>query len=417
VYPTAIIFAVPGSTKDKYMHKLREKFKNKKIQLITKHAPEQKVPYPTVDKYDSRVWDAAFLWGKKGDYVWNIAGVPIEYVKERKGTDISETAHEADRNAPRDFPYRKNYMPPFIEMFDSLRFIADNIPDKWFTPLIEEGKLYIGSVERKYPEDYNNVDGLTDIYVEKARIACRESGKLSPSAAWVFIKQKAKELRLSLPKDIIERRELVYSLSRGCNLYNTALAVYSLKRFAREKSKVLDPTAGWGDRLIACAATNMEEYISWDPNKDLCIPYRKMMSDMKKAGSKLKYKLISKPFEQAYYRFEESGDLVGYFDVVLWNPPFFDKELYQGDETSSIVFNTRDDWWNIWHQESLKHAIAGLKKGGVFLSYCDPPIMSELKRILPDLGLIFFGTIGFRQKTEKKFSVMRTLEVWKRHNL
>ena len=75
VFPWTIIVLVPIIFKGSSFYKLKAYASlSKNIYILDRHSNVIKCPYPCVNNYDSRSWDAAVEFGQSGDYIWNVAG-------------------------------------------------------------------------------------------------------------------------------------------------------------------------------------------------------------------------------------------------------------------------------------------------------------------------------------------------------
>ena len=98
-------------------------------------------------------------------------------------------------------------------------------------------------------------------------------------------------------------------------------------------TSVLDPCAGWGDRLIAAAASPaVERYVGFDPNRALRPGYARLMSlmghdvaqiDEARATFRNGFEVRVAPFEAGAKFLDDES-----FDLVMTSPPFFDYEAY-----------------------------------------------------------------------------------------
>ena len=105
------------------------------------------------------------------------------------------------------------------------------------------------------------------------------------------------------------------------------------------KAKILDISAGWGDRLLASCILD-SYYLACDPNSKLSIPYNKIIE---KYGHKNKQFVICSPFEDI-----DVTEVIkehGKFNCLFSSPPFFDLEIYSTESTqSSERYKTIDIW-------------------------------------------------------------------------
>lgn len=73
--PDADILLVPVDLEGKSYKKLHDHVSSyKKIKMLTKSICPKPTPYPTIQGYDSKAWDAAVIYGREGDYVFNVSG-------------------------------------------------------------------------------------------------------------------------------------------------------------------------------------------------------------------------------------------------------------------------------------------------------------------------------------------------------
>jgi len=96
---------------------------------------------------------------------------------------------------------------------------------------------------------------------------------------------------------------------------------------------VLDPCAGWGDRLIGAAACKgVKRYVCFDPNRSLRPGYAKLMNLFGHSVTQLddehmtfsnSFQCNAQPFEIGALELQTES-----FDLVFTSPPFFDYEMY-----------------------------------------------------------------------------------------
>lgn len=181
-----------------------------------------------------------------------------------------------------------------------------------------------------------------------ARMACDSLNSPSPIRNWY---QKKHRLTLenskyfeSSPKTALALRKYIASQFRP----TAALALYSMFKAKR----IYDPCGGWGDRLIAAMAANLE-YHCRDTNPLALAGYAAMehMYDHEKEVS----------FE---YEGAEVNSPEGSFDFIFTSPPYWKAEKYQGDKSSHVLFKKFDDWLSGFMMPMLKNAWQVLEVGG-----------------------------------------------------
>jgi hypothetical protein len=110
--------------------------------------------------------------------------------------------------------------------------------------------------------------------------------------------------------------ELWRRMNGAIVFFKPTTAMYVYKKYGA--TSVLDPTAGWGGRMLGAWASGIA-YTGFDTNKDLVSPYYQMM-----------YKLNT-PNLKIFFQSCLTADfgLIDY-DCVLTSPPYLNIELYPG---------------------------------------------------------------------------------------
>lgn len=136
-----------------------------------------------------------------------------------------------------------------------------------------------------------------------------------------------------------ELREALYRNVKECTQFKPSLAVSVFQKL--NATRVLDFSAGWGDRLVAAIAySNIVRYLAFDPNATLRDGHSSIIRTFVHDESKrANYTVVYEPFESATIHDSET------FDLVFTSPPFFDFETYTslpGQSASS--YPQRDEW-------------------------------------------------------------------------
>lgn len=126
------------------------------------------------------------------------------------------------------------------------------------------------------------------------------------------------------------------------------------------KGRVLDPCHGWGGRLVGALLEEVKEYIGVDPSPYASEGVAKLYDTFKQYQD-TKCKLIAKPYEKV-----ADDELGGLFDFALTSPPYFDVEQYDGEETSTKLYNNFRLWVDMFYEPLICNTISRLKDGGVF---------------------------------------------------
>ena len=96
---------------------------------------------------------------------------------------------------------------------------------------------------------------------------------------------------------------------------------------------VLDPCAGWGERMVTCIAEDID-YFGIDVNKALCDGYAKIV---KQYGDSSRHKFVVG--DSAIVEIE------GIFDAVITCPPYGDIEIYTEYGAENLSRDDFAQWW------------------------------------------------------------------------
>jgi hypothetical protein len=254
------------------------------------------------------------------------------------------------------------------------------------------------------PGDYE-ADKLVDCFTGLQRMKCKREGRdLSPFAAWnnkdymKFVIERYIDDKENLTS--FNLRESFYKLNSvlpdkyknmECNFFKATLAVsvyhYFLKNSAH--TRVLDISAGWGDRLLGALSKNLESYLAYDPNVSLQPGYKEMIDEFVTDDTeKEKYQVVAAPFETA-----ETNLRGKTFDLVFTSPPYFDLEVFTTEGEQSIVTHSTFDTWMVnFLFQSLYNAWNTLAADGNMVIHIDDFSKGDKKyRIIEPMVLFVCG--------------------------
>jgi len=110
--------------------------------------------------------------------------------------------------------------------------------------------------------------------------------------------------------------ELWRRMNGAIVFFKPTIAMYVYKKY--KATSVLDPTAGWGGRMLGAWASGIA-YTGLDTNGELLTPYDKMMTRLNTPNLKMLFlDCLNADFSQIDY------------DCVLTSPPYINIELYPG---------------------------------------------------------------------------------------
>ena len=262
-------------------------------------------------------------------------------------------------------------------------------------------------------EAYERVDNLVGYFSDEQRLNANRKGQPSPfefynrnynrllaQAKGSFAKDPSKPLRYWL-------REEIYYSKKECTTFKASVTKALFKHL--KSKKVLDPSAGWGDRLLGAAGYGVEVYKGVDPNRSMRPAYDEMIGFIKAKGVTGKYSVVTDDFLTA--------DVGEGYDTVFTSPPYFHYEMYSEDPEQSIIqFTTNDEWNDNFFIPYLTKAYNALIKGGYFCMYiCDingaKYVEVMCKHLNVNLKAKFLGVIAV---TPEDYSHAYPIWVWKK---
>lgn len=266
------------------------------------------------------------------------------------------------------FPYKKYFLKEPV-------FYYNNIIN--FKPSYHNtNTYYVDGIDRYYYDiivDYSNstydtIDVFTDYFNEKARVEANVKNTISPLE--YYHQNEKKILNMfsdveSIKERIYQMREYIYLNTKETTLFkiSSILSLFDYvskdRKINMKDMRVLDPSSGWGDRLIAFVSMNVKEYIGFDPNPKLQKGYNKIINTITKfTKSKNNYTVNKKGFEYCKYD--------NYFDIVFTSPPYFDVEEYVNDKNQSIKkYNNFEKWKNVFFKKYIENCVKAVKPGGL----------------------------------------------------
>jgi hypothetical protein len=168
------------------------------------------------------------------------------------------------------------------------------------------------------------------------------------------------------------------------NLYFSSISIFrpvmSMEVYCKFRPKigVLDPTMGWGGRLVGACALDLPKYIGIDSNTQLDMPYREMSAFLQKT-TKTKIELF---FQDALTVDYSNLD----YDMVFTSPPYYNIEVYSG-----MKEKTKEEWNSGFYKPLFERTWKSMRSPGyyclnipseVYDSACVPILGKSWKKIL-----------------------------------
>ena len=206
---------------------------------------------------------------------------------------------------------------------------------------------------------YERFDALSDHFNETARIKAKRCDSRSPYEFWNDETSLREILTIAFEQEKITPhlvRSLIYEQVQEAKQFRPSWVRGILKLLFSDTRdlEVLDMSAGWGDRLLACMSMDTK-YHGFDPNTTLSSGHQKMIRIF---GNNKRHTIEYKPFEDAELEKEK-------YDVCISSPPFFDLEHYCEEDTQSIKrYPKLRAWMEGFLFPSLRKIWDALKYGG-----------------------------------------------------
>lgn len=257
-----------------------------------------------------------------------------------------------------EYPYYKNY-------FDLSKIRADfNLLKEYKPDIIQrDDNTYINKllfmIRLVYARD-ERYQRLTDFFSEECRVKCNVKGRINPYHYF----QENREIIIQNLGTVPSYNKIDhYMFTYGPNqCTNFPLIVGLALLHYLKPTRWLDPSSGWGDRLISAIAYGKCEYVGVDPSECMHPMYEKIIKTLASDDAE-KYKLIKGGFEEVKIEKE-------HFDLVFTSPPFFDLEDYGKDKDQSIVkYKTLQEWKDNFMYPFLQKAIGALRNKGHLALY------------------------------------------------
>ena len=177
------------------------------------------------------------------------------------------------------------------------------------------------------------------------------------------------------------------------NLYFSSISIFrpvmAMEIYCKYRPKIaiLDPTMGWGGRLIGACALNLPKYIGIDANTHLSEPYRNMMD------------FVADKTETKLEVFFQDALTIDYsqlkYDMVFTSPPYYNIEIYRGDTSKS----TKEEWNTGFYKPLFDKTWENMQRPGFYCLNIPSEIYEDC--CVPILGQ-YTRRIALKKQTRKK---------------
>jgi len=175
-----------------------------------------------------------------------------------------------------------------------------------------------------------------------------------------------------------------------------------LKYGLTRSSRVLDPCAGWGGRMIGVSVVS-NYYEGFDTSEKTCLGLVELEKFLKFFNGRFKAVIHPEPFEDSEISPES-------FDFAVTSPPYFDTEIYSESELDSANrFKDFGQWSSGFYLPLIRKTMRALRSGSVFILNIGSrkyPLSELLKREfsgayeIRELGNLLSGKSGLGRTGE-----------------
>ena len=138
---------------------------------------------------------------------------------------------------------------------------------------------------------------------------------------------------------------------------------YTLSTIFTSNFKVLTPTLGWSSYLIGMLQNkNLIEYVGIDVIEKVC-----NITGYIATQSGIKNNIYCTPSEDLYYNKNFMNKYTNYFDFIFFSPPYYELELYKGDNQSTNRYNSYNEWLEKYWRITIKLCKKCIKKNKLLI--------------------------------------------------
>lgn len=294
----------------------------------------------------------------------NISTKELEQLKKQSKNVAGEISKLIDAKII-TFPYKRTFIKSdtIIEAFEVLKghkSVIYHPPSLriYYFQGIDDLKLYDKyTVLLREITDNTQFEFITDIFQEHVRLKCkRVEQDISSYKYWKTYSKKI--VKYCIKKyglvNMYALRESLFDLHYEVGTFRLSVVVSIIKYF--DAKHVLDPFSGWGDRLVGSLACGVKSYQGIDANSDVFPGYKQIEEIF---NERTKVNMINQPIEDVDFK------QINKCDLILTSPPYFNLEIYTGDESlQSMSRHPKLDDWIDWLVKSLKKCWKKLRIDG-----------------------------------------------------
>lgn len=250
----------------------------------------------------------------------------------------------------------------------------------------------------------------SNYYFQKHRVRTK-TGKWSHWTAW-YDPEKRKKI-LEACEKLYKKNNRRYSETSMAIRYTLQMSVGSINQFKPyiavsgvykkfNPKRILDISAGWGDRLIGAMSQSID-YIGIDQNIKLEESYNNMINDFKDK-SKSEVLMIFKKSQDVDY------SSLPKYDLIFTSPPYFYLEKYEGME----IFKTKEEFIEKYWKPTIEKAYKHLEAGGHMALNMPLTMYDAIKPLVGDAEDTIKMPINNRFGYKKAPPKFENIYIWKK---
>jgi hypothetical protein len=188
------------------------------------------------------------------------------------------------------------------------------------------------------------------------------------------------------------------------NLYFGAINIFkpiiAMSVYCKYKpTHILDPTMGWGGRLVGACMLDIPKYTGFDLNKTLEKPYREMIDTLKPYTETKIDVRFTDALKVDYSKID--------YDMVFTSPPYYNIEIYEG-----TVKKTKDDWDREFYIPLFEKTWKHLKRGGHFCLNVPDEVYQRVLKPMLGKPTEFIPLVKSKRRPDEKYKEF--IYVWKK---
>ena len=149
---------------------------------------------------------------------------------------------------------------------------------------------------------------------------------------------------------------LIQQYQPKASILNPFTIYWILERYFRGRH-LFTPVLSWSSYLMAFFHSNYQTYVGVDVMPDVCRRAEYLTgyyNSIRPETERRKVDIWCQPSESLSKSAEFMDKYEGFFDSVLWCPPYFDMEIYAGEDQSISSYPDYDEWLTHYFEATVR---------------------------------------------------------------